>query len=236
MIDFSQPVPSPVPAPGSAEGRSARAGRGTARPLGGAPLSAILAALNHLLAQQAWARERLRAFAGRTVRLGVEPSAPMAAWVPELHARIDAEGSLVAAADGPADVSLWLRPSVDALFRGLAQGPQGLSGHLRVEGDVLLAGVLGELAARLRPDVEEDLSRVTGDVIARRVLGGLRAVRDEARASRGRLERSATEYLTVEQPQLAGAAALREFGDAVQALAGDVDRLAGRLAALQRRR
>jgi ubiquinone biosynthesis protein UbiJ len=44
-----------------------------------------------------------------------------------------------------------------------------------VDGDVMLAASLGELARHLRWDAEEDLSRVLGDVAAHRLAGLLRA-------------------------------------------------------------
>ena len=71
-----------------------------------------LSALNHVLAQQGWARDRLRAHAGRTVRMVVvSPLGPVSAG-----ARIAGDGTLeVAGVDAPT-VTLTLTPSIDALF------------------------------------------------------------------------------------------------------------------------
>ena len=59
---------------------------------------------------------------------------------------------------------------------------QGKPPAVQIEGDVQLAAELGWLAENLRWDVEEDLSRIVGDVpahamagMARRLLGALRA-------------------------------------------------------------
>lgn len=198
-------------------------------------LALVFGALEHLLRQQAWARDRLRMHAGRTVRLAFEPS-PAAGEVPaEFLATIDGEGLLRPAAPGtPAQATLLLRPSPDALLALLRDGPQGLSAHLRIEGDVMLAATLGELAQHLRWDAEEDLSRVVGDVAAHRLVRlagqGFGFLRDLGR----RVESSAGQFLGAAQGPLATG---RQF-DALRREAAGVDRqvqaLEGRVSRLVR--
>ncbi|MFN5883496.1 MAG: hypothetical protein ACK44L_17555, partial [Burkholderiales bacterium] len=50
------------------------------------------------------------------------------------------------------------------------QGIEGLSGHLRIDGDVMVAAAVADVARHLRWDIEEDLSRVVGDAAAHRVV------------------------------------------------------------------
>ncbi len=225
MIDFNQPQTVKAIAKGGEP--SAEIQR---RDLRGLPLSGLLRAINHVLQQQGWARERLIAHQGKSVRLGIDGSFPLAALVPNLMTEIDADGFLTPASVAGADVSLWLRPSLDAMFGGLRKGPAGLSNHLRVEGDVLLAGLMGELAQHLRWDFEEDLSRVVGDAGAHRAVSSAQALGARLQDSQQRLESSAVQWLTVEQAYLADRASFAAFSEELRELTRTVDRLSSQLA------
>ena len=184
-----------------------------------------LSALNHVLAQQGWARDRLRAHAGWTVRMVVvSPLGPVSAG-----ARIAGDGTLeVAGVDAPT-VTLTLTPSIDALFGLLRDGPRGLTGALKVDGDVMVAAAVGEVAQHLRWDVEEDLSRVFGDRVAHRVG---EAARDGARQAddlRGRVETGVRQYLVQEDRQLVGREDMRTLSDALRELDAAVGRLESKL-------
>ena len=184
-----------------------------------------LSALNHVLRQQSWARDRLRAHAGRTVRVIVEsPLGPVAAG-----ARIAGDGTLeVSAVDAPT-VTLTLTPSVDALFGLLRDGPRGLTGALKVDGDVMVAAAVGEVAQHLRWDVEEDLSRVFGDRVAHRVGETARDGVRQAEDLRGRVETGVRDFLVREDRQLVGRDAMRTLTDALRELEAAVGRLESKL-------
>lgn len=204
----------------------------SSRELAGIPLLLLVASLNHLLEQQAWARDRLLPYAGRQLRLAIDSAFPLAPLLPEVLLRIDAGGLLSRpefATEGPADVSLWIRPSASALLAGLRQGADGLSGHLRIEGDVGLATVLGELARQLRWDVEEDLSRILGDAGAHRLSETARELRQRAAADGDRVVAQARQWLTHEDPMLVEAAEFGRWRDELAELGRRVDRLASRL-------
>ena len=251
MIDFSQPLGA---AGARAQGPSNSAhGAGASVPpsafvspastalpastpprdLSGPPLSAVLAALNHLLAQQGWARAKLRMFAGRTLRLGVDPTSPLALIAPPLAAVVADDGLVrpTSAAVGRADGTLWFRPSFAALSDGLKGGAVALSRHLRIEGDVMFAATLGELAQHLRWDAEEDASRVIGDIAAHRLFSGLQAARDRLGRRLKRTRSAVVEAMTTEQPMLVAtaqanalSAALAELDRATTALEARVQR------------
>ncbi len=135
-------------------------------------LRALLAALNHLLAANDTARASLRPHAGRLIRLEARELAQLSPWF-SMMVCVNAEGLLEAAPMETASpsVTMTIRPSLNAGFAVLSKGPAGLQPHLRIDGDVLLAAALGELSRTLRWDVEEDLSRLTGDVVAHRIVG-----------------------------------------------------------------
>jgi ubiquinone biosynthesis protein UbiJ len=148
----------------------------------------ILAALNHVLAQQVWAGDRLRTHAGR--RVCIELDGPLGTV--RAQCRISDRGLLESVSSGDsgsegADVTLRLKASADSLSALFSRGVEGLAGHLRIEGDVMLAATVAEVARHLRWDVEEDLSRVVGDALAHRTV---RSVRDQWSAAQGLADRS----------------------------------------------
>lgn len=200
--------------------------------LRGLPLQVLLAALNHLLAQQQWARDRLAQHAGRVVRLGLDPDSSLARLAPPMLLAITPQGRLQPASEAPPAVTLWLDPSVNALFEALQGGARGLRRHLRIDGDVMLAGTLGELAEHLRWDAEEDVSRLVGDVAAHRLAQFFRQASMRLQATRARVESSAVQYLTAEDPQLVAKGALSDAAQSISDLQARVDRLETRLAGL----
>lgn len=196
-------------------------------------LALVLAAFEHLLRQQQWARERLIAHAGAHLRLGIDAPAVAGLPPPEWRVMIDDQGFLrPAAPDAAVAVSLLLRPSVDALFATLRDGADGISRHLKVEGDVMLAATMGELARHLRWEPEEDLSRLIGDAAAHRIMRAANDGADRFRDIGRRASGGVSQFVGGDQQQLAtrplvqwlrdGATALDER---VSALEARVDRL-----------
>lgn len=177
--------------------------RQIAQRLAGGGASAFVGAFNHLLRQNDWARARLAMFAGRRVSIGLESASLSRLAPPRLTARITGEGLLdtsketaaaapgedhvQAAADAPRfDVEMHVRPSFAAAGALLREGTRGLAPYVRIEGEVMLAAALAEVAERMRWDPEEDLSRITGDVVAHRIGRGVGAARDAMREFRTR--------------------------------------------------
>ncbi|MCM5571857.1 hypothetical protein M6I34_15160 [Burkholderiaceae bacterium FT117] len=210
-----------IPSGGSAglPGRLARQGA-----------AALVAALDHLLEQNEWARARLAMHAGRRVLIGVDLPALPGLPEPRILAAI-ADGGRLQPASGEGSepaVTMMLRPSVDAAFDFARGGPRELSRHLRIEGDVMLAAALGELAQHLRWDAAEDLSRVTGDVAAQRIVGAAEGAFGALRDAGDRLQSNLLRYLSVESGQLVDRSALDAF-------ASQLDGLERRLQALSSR-
>ena len=198
-------------------------------------LRAVLVALNHLLDQDEAARARLAPHAGRVLRIeaqpsAVEPSALALRGPPPLDLRVTEAGRLQAASrdDSEPAVRMRVRLSVESIFDFFREGAVGMQRHLRIEGDVLFAAALGELARSLRWEVEEDLSRLTGDALAHRLMG---AASQQHLAMRDLMERAAyglARYFTVEAPTLVTRGELREHADALSSLES-------RLSSLERR-
>ena len=208
-------------------------------------------ALNHLLRQQQWAAERLKPFAGRSVEFRLAP-------LPDLRLDITAEGLLEkahatsdaksadanaagAAAKDPAtdhpaaDLTVTIKPA--ALPHFLRRDEEGLRALLReveLTGQADLAQVVQGLFRELKWDVEEDLSRVVGDVVAHRMAETGRSLFAWQKEAAQRLAQNFAEYWTEENPVIAHRDDLARFSTDVGALRDKVDALEQRLARLQR--
>lgn len=219
-----KPDESARQAPASAAGASASPALAIALRVADSGAAALVAALAHVLQQNDWARARLVPFTGHVVRIGVDAPALPGLPPPQLLAQI-VDGGLLGLVPWPSDgepdiaVHMLFRPSIDAAFAWLREGPTALPQHLRIEGEVALAGALGEVARHLRWDVEEDVSRVAGDALARRIAGAVEGGRAAARDLRARVETAAIGRVAGDTgPLVAGGelAALRAALDALE--------------------
>ena len=191
------------------------------------PLAQLaLSGLNHVLKQQPAARDDMRAQAGREVRIVV--AGPLGAV--HSDARIDADGFLSLASNATPAAILTLSPSLDALFGVLGAGAGGLGPHIKVEGDVMLAALLGQVAQGLRWDFEEDLSRFVGDGVAHRVGETVRGLRDQADDLRLRSREAVQRATTSQRGPLVSAPELAVFAAEIGRLSAMVSRLEARAA------
>lgn len=130
----------------------------------------ICRALNHVLGQARWARERLVPFAGETLVIA-------AAALPSLRFAIEEDGLLQPAPiEGEPTLTIHVRAgALAALTRGIEHATR----EIEVTGNARLAAEVLFLARHLRWDAEEDLARVFGDALAHRMT------RDARRLARG---------------------------------------------------
>jgi ubiquinone biosynthesis protein UbiJ len=184
----------------------------------------VVAGLNHLLAQQPWAAERLATFAGQSVQFRCRP-------FPDLRIRI-LEGGLLdqAKASDAGNLILTLKPA--ALPRLLARDETVLK-QVEIEGSADLASTVQYLFRHLAWDAEEDLSRLLGDVVAHRLASEGRAFAAWQRDAATRLAQNFAEYWTEEQPLLARPSDVEKFCRDVDAFRDDVARLEKRIERLE---
>ncbi len=150
---------------------------------------AILQAFNRLLAAAPWARARLAPFAARRARLALGPL--------PVEFRIAPDGSFESLGTGEPGVDIVL--SADSPL-ALLQGREALMRKAHVTGAADFAEALGFVLRNLEWDVEEDLSRVVGDIAARRLVTAATGfAATQAEAAR-RLADNLAEYLRYEQP------------------------------------
>jgi ubiquinone biosynthesis protein UbiJ len=107
-------------------------------------------------------------------------------------------------------------------------------GDVRIDGDAELAQKFRELALLLRPDLEEELSLVVGDVPAHQLGRFARAAFGWTRKAALTTVRNAAEYLGHERRDLIPRSEADQFLQGVDTLREDVDRLAARIDLLTR--
>ena len=190
----------------------------------------VLAAANHVLGQSDWARERLAVFAGRSARVTMPP---FDAFVVVLDNGYISSPTQPGATEREqtADVTINLPASAPLLF---LQGLPTLMRSVRLSGSVDFAETLSFVIRNLKWDVEEDLSKVVGDIAAHRLVDGAKRFGSWQASAGQNLAGNFAEYFTEEQPLIAQSAAIADFSREVDRLRDDVARLEKRVARVGR--
>jgi ubiquinone biosynthesis protein UbiJ len=183
------------------------------------PLPApLLAAINHLLGQAAWAREKLAPFAGHAAQIKLPPF--------EAAFLIGSDGFISAPApEAELEVSIAL-PAATPLLA--LQGKEVVMRAARIEGSAEFAQTLGFVIRNLRWDAEEDLSAIFGDIAAHRIVTGTREFVARQQQAAQNFAENLAEYFTEEQPMIARQEDITGFS-------GDIDRLRDDVARLEKR-
>lgn len=182
--------------------------------------------VNHLLRGAGWARDELKRFAGKTARFEAVP------FVITLTVLDNGEVAPAAAEAVPA-ATIRLTPG---LLLRLSARDESAWREVDIAGDIEFATAIHHVARNLRWDVEEDLSRVFGDVAAHRMADSGRTFRRWGEQAVENTGRSFAEYWTEEHPLIAAARDIEEFNRAVERLRDDVARVEKRIDALRGRR
>lgn len=106
-------------------------------------------------------------------------------------------------------------------------------GTLELTGDAAVASRFQRLLTLARPDLEEELSGVVGDVAAHRVGQMLRGIRRWGRDARSTMGMNIREYLQEESRDAPSRYEVERFGGEVGTLRDDVERLQARVNRLQ---
>ncbi|MFL6551059.1 MAG: SCP2 domain-containing protein [Povalibacter sp.] len=110
------------------------------------------------------------------------------------------------------------------------------SGAVHIEGDAEVAQTFSELLKHARPDLEEELSRVIGDVAAHQIGNAARSALSFGRRAADTFAQNVAEYLTEEGRDLPTRVEADEFVAGVDKLRDDAERFEARLTQLERRR
>ncbi len=188
--------------------------------------SPLSAAINHLLAQESWAREKLGRHAGKV--------ACFDAGVAAVRLKVASDGMVQAAlADAPVNVTIRVKLSDLPL---IAQNREHAFSYVQIEGDADFANTISQLSENLRWEAEHDLSKWIGDIAAKRVVGGVRGALEAAKATQQRFAENLAEFFLDEKPLLVRPQVVADFSADVTKLRDDVERLAKRIEKLKESR
>ncbi|HEX9195337.1 MAG TPA: hypothetical protein VF854_04885 [Azonexus sp.] len=182
----------------------------------------VVPLLNHLLAREDWARQRLQPYIAQTACIDGGP-VRLTMTVDELGTFRPSKPEEVAA------VTITL-PS-DAPFRMLSD-PSSIFGAARITGAASFAETLAFVFRNLRWDYEGDLAGIIGDIPAHRVSRLLAEGVAWQRSAARRLGLNAAEFATEESGLVTSARELTRFGQDVDELRDDVARLEKRISRL----
>lgn len=175
--------------------------------------------LQHLCAQNAWAKPHLIGHAGKTIRFDFV--------LAKANLTILEDGSLGMAGETAApEASIHAPPSL--MLRILAND-EAAKKELRIEGDTALAADFAKVLQHMRWDYADDLSKVVGDIPAEKISDFAKKSASTAKRQITNLADMLAEYWQEEVPVLAKKRQVDAFNTSVDALVGDVDRLGKRL-------
>jgi ubiquinone biosynthesis protein UbiJ len=188
--------------------------------------SIVPAAVNHLLAQEDWARAKLAPHAGKTARFD--------AGLQRLDLTVEADGFLALAQGG-------IEPAVTVKVKAadlplIAQDMKKAFSFVKIEGDADFANSISQVGQGLHWDAEDDLAKLFGDVAAVRMVATAKAGFAAARDGHRRLAENVAEYLTEEKPVLVRPPAVADFAAEVARLRDAVERMQKRIEQLEGRR
>jgi ubiquinone biosynthesis protein UbiJ len=187
--------------------------------------------LNRRIAGSSRARGLLAELAGRSLELRFTAT-PLRLRLSAVTGRI----VLGAPDDQAADAVIegtplsFLRIAIDEPTRSIR------AGGAQIHGDAEIAEGFRKLLEAARPDIEEELSRLVGDVAAHHLARVAREATRYGRHVAETLAQDTAEYLTEESRDLPPRFEVEEFLAGVDQLRESVDRLEARIAAAERHR
>lgn len=187
-------------------------------------LSKVFAAVtNHLLEPASWATRDLAPHQGKVARLECLHLT--------LTVQVDGDGHLRAAPEAEApDARIRLTPDILGEF---LTDRNSTWRKVQAEGDTDFLQAIAKVATHLRWDIEEDLSRLTGDIAAHRIVRVGRSLAGWPGEAGANLAAGTAEYLTEEIHLLVTPLEAQRFVEEVDALRDAVERLDKRIGLLE---
>ena len=185
-------------------------------------MQAAISTINHVLSQNAWARDELARYAGKTIVLSCQPF--------ELSLRFTETGLVEHSDIETTDASLSISPS--GFMRYLLTEPRDNT-LFTMTGDSAFATSVGQLISQVRWEAEEDLSKLVGDIAAHRIAGFGRSFLGWAKQAADSIPRNFAEYWTEEEPLIASKYEVEKHLQQVDEVRDAVERLEKRIARLE---
>ena len=179
--------------------------------------------LQHICSQNQWSKPYLVPFTGYTIQFNF--------ILIKANIQILEDGSLAIAGENSGETSMpeasiYLPPS---LALRIMAGDAAAKMQIKVQGDTHFATEFSKVLQNMRWDVEEDLSRFTGDIAAYKIGNASKQILVTAKTQTIQAAEMLTEYWQEEKNMLAKKRHVESFNANVDDLVGDVARCEKRL-------
>lgn len=184
--------------------------------------------LNHLLAQEPWAIRLLKQHADKVACFDVS--------LFQITVRIGSDGLLQTLTQAELEslavnVKILVKPSDLPL---ILQNREHAVSYVKIEGDADFANTISQISQGLRWDVEENLSKVFGDIAAVRLVASGKQLISTAQKTHQHLQENLAEYFLEENPLLVRPSEVDIFSKQVVKTRDDVERFAKRIERLEK--
>ena len=190
--------------------------------------STAITVLNRMLSREAWAREKLAPFAGRSARFDAAPFG--------LTLQVADDGTFAAASNNnnnQGEPAVTIGVALSSLPLAMFD-PAAAMKDVRLTGDAEFAQALAFVLQNLRPEPEEELSRFIGDAAAQRLVGFLRASASQWKQIAENMLDNTAHYVVTENPMVVGRDELDAFNQDVNRVRDTVARIEKRIDLLAR--
>jgi len=189
------------------------------------PLTLIPSAINHLLTQEPWARDKLAAHQGKIACFDVS--------VLRVSLLVHVDGMLsIAPDDVTAHVTIKVKP--EQLSQILQHRDRAFS-YVTIEGDADFANAISQVSQSLHWEVEEDLGKLVGDIAAMRIVASAKSAFQTMKSTHQAFTENVAEYLVEEKAVLVRPQEIKDFSADVIKLRDDVERIVKRIEKLEGR-
>ncbi len=184
--------------------------------------------LNHYINESSVAQDAIESLNGNSMCIEVKGPGLVISLMAD-------DGELVVAMPDSVDATVTIRGTVLSLFSLLGStGAQALpKARVSLEGDAEVASGFWQLLQAARPDAEEELSRVVGDVLAHEIGKTVNSLDKYGRRVLSAFQMNATEYLQEEVKQLPPRVEIDGFFSSLERLRDDIERTGIRIKRLE---
>lgn len=190
-------------------------------------------ALNHLIAQEAWAHHLLMHHEGKVLLLELPVGDVMLQIINGYFSTtsFSMDGSTQQLHDQQTIIqpSVTFSVSKDAVWAHLSGGKTAALRHIKIAGDVDLAADLNRLATDLHWELEEDLSKLFGDAVAYKLTQRSRTMIGHGKAALQDLKTGIQSYLVNEKNVLVDQLTFGQLKSELRVLRDDVERTEKRI-------
>ena len=175
--------------------------------------------LQHITNQNLWSRQYLIGFSGKVVEFDFT--------LIKVNLLILEDGSLALGGETHTpEANIHVPPS---LALRLLAGDEAAKLQIKIDGDTHLATGISKVLQKMRWDMEDDLSKLTGDIAAHKMGEITHKTLSEAKKQSINLAEMLSEYWQEEQPLLAKKRHVEQFNTQVDTIKSDVARFEKRL-------